>query len=129
MGRVALEESPVWKDNQQAWDRVLGEIKNRDAIEWLVQDKLRGQQVLVALAQDMGTEAAKEIFRRVFFRKETPYSVRNQEPMPGLAGVADGTIPVVASEDASVALVEGNGVSPVNQRKCLHHQLSPMERR
>ena len=36
MGRVAPEESSVWKDSQQAWDRVLGEIKNRDAIEWLV---------------------------------------------------------------------------------------------
>ena len=42
MGRIAPKESPVWKDSQQAWDRVLGEIKNRDAIEWLVQDELRG---------------------------------------------------------------------------------------
>ena len=40
MRRVAPEESPIWKDSQQAWDRVLGEIKNRDAIEWLVQDEL-----------------------------------------------------------------------------------------
>ena len=62
----------------------------------------------------MGTQAAKEIFRRVFFRKETPYSARNQEPMSGLAGVADGTIPIVAGEDASVASVEGNGVSSTN---------------
>ena len=62
----------------------------------------------------MGTEAAKETFRRVFFKKETPYSVRNQEPMSGLAGVADGSIRVVAGEDASVALVEGNGVSFAN---------------
>ena len=91
----------------------MGEIKNRDAIEWLVQEELRGQRVLVALAQDMGTEAAKETFRRVFF-KETPYSVRNQEPMSGLAGVADGSMRVVVGEDASVALVEGNGVSFAN---------------
>ena len=90
MGRVAPEESPVWKDSQQAWDRVLGEIKNRDAIEWLVQDELRGQRVLAALAQDMGTKADKEIFRQVFFRKEIPYSVRNQEPMFGLAGLRMG---------------------------------------
>ena len=34
--------------------------------------------------------------------------------MSGLAGVADGIIPVVAGEDASVALVEGNGVSSTN---------------
>ena len=114
MGRVAPEESPIWKDSQRAWDQVLGEIKNRDAIEWLVQEELRGQRVLVALAQDMGTEAAKETFRRVFFKKETPYSVRNQEPMSGLAGVADGSMRVVAGEDASVALVEGNGVSFAN---------------
>ena len=58
----------------------------------------------------MGTEAAKEIFKRVFFRKETPYSAGNQESMFGLVGVADGIIPVVAGEDALVALVEGNGV-------------------
>ena len=114
MERVAPEESPIWKDSQQAWDRVLGEIKNRDAIEWLVQDELRGQRVLAALALDMGTEAAKGIFRQVFFKKETPYSVRNQEPMSGLAGIADGTIPVVAGEDALVASVEGNGVSSAN---------------
>ena len=114
MGRVAPKESPIWKDSQRAWDQVLGEIKNRDAIEWLVQEELRGQRVLVALAQDMDTEAAKETFRRVFFKKETPYSVKNQEPMSGLAGVADGSMRVVAGEDASVALVEGNGVSFAN---------------
>ena len=106
MGRVALEESPVWKDSQQAWDR--------DAIEWLVQDELRGQRVLGALAQDMETEAAKEIFSQVFFRKETSYFVRTQEPMSGLIGIADGIIPVVAGEDASVASVESNGVSSAN---------------
>ena len=92
----------------------MGASPNRDANEWLVQDELRGQRVLAALAQDMGTKAAKEIFRQVFFRKETPYSARSQEPMSGLAGVADGIIPVVAGESASVALVEGNGVSSAN---------------
>ena len=71
MGRVAPEEFPIWKDSQQAWDQVLGDIKIRDAIEWLVHDELRGQRVLAVLAQDMGTKAAKEIFRQVFFRKET----------------------------------------------------------
>ena len=114
MEKVAPEESPIWKDNQQAWEQVLGEIKNRDAIEWLVQDELQGQRVLASLAQDIGTKAAKEIFMQDFFRKETPYFARNQEPMAGLAGVADGIIPVVASEGASVALVEGNGVSSAN---------------
>ena len=34
--------------------------------------------------------------------------------MSGLAGVANGIILVVASEGASVALVEGNGVSFAN---------------
>ena len=62
----------------------------------------------------MGTEAAKETFRRVFFKKETLYFVRNQEPMSRLAGVADGSMCVVAGEDASVALVEGNDVSFAN---------------
>ena len=62
----------------------------------------------------MGTKAAKEIFRRVFFRKETPYFARNQEPMSGLVGIANETMPIVAGEDASVALVEGNGVSSAN---------------
>ena len=114
MGRVAPEESPIWKVSQQAWKQVLEEIKNRDAIEWLVQDELRGQRVLAALAQDMGTEAAKEIFRQVYFRKETPYFARNQEPMSGLVGIADGNIPIVAGEGASIALVEGNGVSSAN---------------
>ena len=114
MERVAPEESPIWKDSQQAWDWVLGEIKNQDAFEWLLQDELRGQRVLAALAQDMGTEATKEIFKQVFFKKETPYSARNQEPMSRLAGTADETMIVVAGEDASVALVEGNGVSFAN---------------
>ena len=58
----------------------------------------------------MGTKAAKEIFRQVFLRKETPYFARNQGPMSRLAGVADEIIPVVAGEDASVASVEGKGV-------------------
>ena len=34
--------------------------------------------------------------------------------MSGLAGVADGSMRVVVGEDASVALVEGNGVSFAN---------------
>ena len=62
----------------------------------------------------MGTKAAKEIFRQFFFRKETPYSTRKQEPMSGLAGVVDGITPIVAGEDASVTLLEGNGVSSAN---------------
>ena len=62
----------------------------------------------------MGTVAAKEIFRQVFFRKETLYSAKNQEPMSELAGITDENMLVVAGEDASVALVEGNGVSSAN---------------
>ena len=62
----------------------------------------------------MGIKTTREIFRRVFFKKETPYSVKNQEPMSRLAGVADRTIPVVAGEDALIALVDGNGVSFAN---------------
>ena len=62
----------------------------------------------------MDTKVAKEIFKRVIFSKTTPYFARNQEPMSRLAGTADGTMPIVAGDDASVALVEGNGVSSSN---------------
>ena len=64
----------------------------------------------------MGTKAAKEIFRQVFFRKKTPNSARNQEPMSGLAGVADRIIPVVAGEGASVALVCDPGSVPLVEK-------------
>ena len=40
MGKIAPEESQVWQDSRQEWYRVLGEIKTRDAIEWLVEEDL-----------------------------------------------------------------------------------------
>ena len=63
MGKIAPEESQVWQDSRQDWYRVLGEIKTRDAVEWLVEEDLRGQRVLAVLAHDMGTKAAKETFK------------------------------------------------------------------
>ena len=130
MGRVAPEESPVWKDSQQAWDQVLGEIKNQDAIEWLVQDE-RGQRVLATLAQDIGTKAAKWIFRRIFFRKRhhIPQGTRSQ--CQNWLGLRIGLHQLLLVRmhqlpqlKATVCLLLTS-----NQRKCLHHQLSPMERR
>ena len=41
MGKIVPEESQVWQDSRQDWYRVLGEIKTRDAIEWLVEEDLR----------------------------------------------------------------------------------------
>ena len=67
--------------------------------------------MLAALDHDMGTKAAKETFRQVFFRRETPHSVRDQEPMLGMVGVAEGIIPIVVGKDASVALSGGNEAS------------------
>ena len=68
--------------------------------------------MLAALAHDMGTKAAKETFRQVFFRRETPHPVREiQEPMLGMVGVAEGIIPIVVGKDASVALSRGNEAS------------------
>ena len=104
MGKIAPKESQVWQDSRQDWYHVLGEIKTRDVVEWLVEEDLRGQRVLAALAHDMGTKAAKETFRRVFFRRETPHPVRDQEPMLGMVGIAEGIIPIVVGKDALVAL-------------------------
>ena len=73
MGKIAPEESQVWQDSRQDWYQVLGEIKTRDAVEWLVEEDLRGQRVLATLVHDMGTKAAKETFRQVFFRRKTPH--------------------------------------------------------
>ena len=67
--------------------------------------------MLAALVHDMGTKAAKETFRQVFFRRETPHPVRDQEPMLGMVGVAEGIIPIVVGKDASVALSRGNEAS------------------
>ena len=90
MGKVAHTGAHVWQDSQRAWDRVLGEMRTRDAIEWLVAEELRGQCVLAALAQEVGTKDAKETFKRIFFRKDSPYFASGTESMYGLAGVADG---------------------------------------
>ena len=65
-------------------------MKTRDAVEWLVAEELRGQRVLAALAQEMDTKDAKETFKRVFFRRNSPYSASSEASMYGLAGVADG---------------------------------------
>ena len=90
MGKVAYAGAQVWQDSQRAWDRVLGEMRTRDAVEWLVAEELRGQHVLAALAQEMGTTDAKETFKRIFFRKDSPYSASGEESMYGLAGIANG---------------------------------------
>ena len=116
MGKIAPEESQVWQDSRQDWYRVLGEIKTRDAVEWLVEEDLRGQHVLAALAHDMGTKAAKETFRQVFLKRETPHPVRDQEPMLGMVGVAEGIITIVVGKDASVALSRGNKASLSKQQ-------------
>ena len=90
MGKVAHAGAQVWQDSQRAWDRVLGEMKTRDAVEWLVAKELQGQRVLAALAQEMDTKDAKETFKQVFFRRNSPYSASSEESMYGLAGVVDG---------------------------------------
>ena len=110
-GQDSLEESQVWQDSQQDWYRVPGEIKTRDAVEWLVEEDLRGQRVLATLAHDMGTKVAKETLRHVFFRKETPHHVRDRELMLGMVGNAEGIIPIVVGKDASVALSRDNEAS------------------
>ena len=65
-------------------------MRTRDAVEWLVAEELRGQCVLAALAQEMGTKDAKETFKRVFFGKNSPYFASSTESMFRLAGVAGG---------------------------------------
>ena len=64
-------------------------MRTRDAVEWLVVEELRGKRVLAALAQEMGTKDAKETFKRVFFRRDSPYSTSSTESMYGWAGVAN----------------------------------------
>ena len=56
--------------------------------------------MLITLAHEMGTKAANETFKQVFFRRETPHSVRDQEPMFGMVGVVEGIIPIVFGKDA-----------------------------
>ena len=65
--------------------------------ELRVQDELRGQRVLATLAQELGKENVKEVFKKVFFVKETP----------AFAHVHDQKI-------ASIALEKGNGASSSN---------------
>ena len=50
MGKVAHAGAQVWQDSQRAWDRVLGEMRTRDDVEWLVAEELRGQRVLAVLS-------------------------------------------------------------------------------
>ena len=116
MGKVAHFESQVWQESRQALDRVLGEMNTRDPVEWLVEEELRGQRVLAALAQDMGTRAAKETFRRVFFRRETPFSAEDGGPMQALAGTVEGHTHVGVGVDMGALLPSsgGNDASPSN---------------
>ena len=72
LSEVAQSGATIWRESQAAWDQTLKEIKSRDALEWVVAEDLRGQRVLAALAQDMGTKAAAEAFSRVFLRGTRP---------------------------------------------------------
>ena len=92
-------DAEVWLESKQAWDSTLRGMKMRDggAFEWVVEDELRGQRVLAALAQELGKENAKEVFNKVFFVKKAP----------PLAHVHDKKI-------ASIALEKGNGASSSN---------------
>ena len=47
----------------------------------------------------------------MFFRRETPHPVRDQEPVFGMVGVVEGIIPIVVGKDALVALSRGNEAS------------------
>ena len=86
---VVHQDAKVWQESRQP--------RERDTFEWLVQDELRGQRVLAALAQELGKENAKEVFKKVFFVKKTP----------AFAHVHDQKI-------ASIALEKGNGASSSN---------------
>ncbi len=100
MSQVVHPDAKVWQESRQAWNKVLRGRKTRvgDALEWLVEDELRGQRVLAALAQELGNDDAKEVFSKVFFVKEAPHFV---------VGVGEQKI-------ASIALAKGNGASSSN---------------
>ena len=89
MSEVVHQDAKVWQESKQSW------VGN--TFEWLVQDELRGQRVLAALAQELGKENAKEVFKKVFFVKKTP----------AFGHVHDQKI-------ASIALEKGNGASSSN---------------
>ena len=72
LGEVAQSGATVWRESQEAWDQTLKEVESRDAVEWVASEDLRGQRVLAALAQDMGTKAAMEAFSRVFLGGTRP---------------------------------------------------------
>ena len=72
LSEVAHSGATIWHESQDAWDQTLKEVERRDAVEWVVTEDLRGQRVLAALAQDMGTKAATEAFSRVFLRGTPP---------------------------------------------------------
>ena len=63
----------VWQESKEAWETTLRGMTTDDegAFVWLIKDELRGQRVLAALAEELGTEHAKKIFRKVFFVYES----------------------------------------------------------
>ena len=59
-------------------------------MEWIVAEDLRGQRVLAALAQDMGTKAATEAFSRVFLRGTRPAFSAELDQTFGASGISQG---------------------------------------
>ena len=82
----------------------------RDAVEWLVGEELQGQRVLAALAQEVGTKDAKETFKQVFFKKDSPFFASGEESMYGLAGVADGGTLIGGGRDTRALGIPVGGI-------------------
>ena len=90
LSEVAHSGATISQESQAAWNHTLEEIKRRDAVEWIVAEDLRGQRVLAALAQDMGTKAATEAFSRVFLRGTRPAFSADLDQIHGAAGTSQG---------------------------------------
>ena len=53
-------DTRLWLESEEAWDTIFRGMTTREegSFEWLVEDELRGQRVLAALAQELRNEHA-----------------------------------------------------------------------
>jgi hypothetical protein len=114
--KITTPDAKAWHDSQQAWNQALEKRRTQNSVEWLVEDELRGQRVLAALAQDLGMEDATEKFKRVFLTKENPYLVTSPHSIDGTNIGTNGgdSIGMEKGDDASIVLDKGNGASSSN---------------
>ena len=114
--KITTSDANTWHDNQQARNQALEKRRTQNSMEWLVEDELRGQRVLGALAQNLGMEGATEKFKKVFLTKENPYLVTSPHSIDGTNVATNGgdSIGMAKGDDASIVWDKGNGISSSN---------------